>query len=231
MNIDYRYRRKNKAAAVTQLHDSGLKRRDDLRAEHCENAVILPIRWFEKDEEGDFLLFGRGCVMDKDGKFLKLSGIKGRVGGSYEYDEPQVKDERVVFCGYLNPGWGHFLVEGVCRLWYALKNDKEVDKYIFINREDAGNEISGNFRKFLELFGIWDKTELIDKPVRYREVTVPELAFSNMQYYSDEYGEIFDRVGILRHMRGERPSADFQWSFVSDRHKRFPCLRHQFRWL
>ena len=73
----------------------------------------------------------------------------------------------MVYCGYLVNHWGHFLVEAVNRLWYALKNDQTVDKYVFFLDEGQEREIKGNYKEFFQLLKIWDKVELINTPTKY----------------------------------------------------------------
>ena len=90
--------------------------------------------------------------------------------------------------------WGHFLVEGVTRLWYFLENDPTVDKYVFALDEGEIRQIKGNYRRFLELLKIWDKLEFINRPITYREVIVPEMAFRRWGYYSPKYLDIFNTV-------------------------------------
>lgn len=105
-----------------------------------------------------------------------------------------IHDEKVVYCGYLIHHWGHFLVEGVARLWYFLGNDPTVDKYVFALDEGEIREIKGNYKEFLTLLKIWDKLEFINTPTTYREVIVPDLAFRRFGYYSPKYLDIFNAV-------------------------------------
>ncbi|MCR5251051.1 MAG: glycosyltransferase family 61 protein [Lachnospiraceae bacterium] len=192
MKIDYRFMRPEKAKAVRKLHEAPFEKKTELRYESFRNALILPIRKFAEDNEA--LLFGRGCLIDEAGDFVEASGIPGRVGGAYPSEIPPLTDRKVVFCGYLAAGWGHFLVESVTRLWYALREEEGVDSYVFVNVENAGSRISGNFRSFLELLGIYDRTVLLDSPAHFREVILPERAYVSASHCSDEYNELIDAV-------------------------------------
>ena len=100
----------------------------------------------------------------------------------------------MVYCGYLVNHWGHFLVEAVTRLWYALEQDETVDKYVFFLDEHQEREIKGNYREFFQLLKIWDKLEIINTPTTYREVIVPEISFQCMTFFSPNYLEIFDTI-------------------------------------
>ena len=147
---------------------------------------------------GDNVLFGRGGVVDEDGKYVELSGIPTRIWGSYAFPKADYRDEKVVYCGYLVNHWGHFLVEAVTRLWYVLENDATIDKYVFFLKENEQRELKGNYREFLRLLGILDKIEIIDQPTTYREVIVPEIAFRCMEFYSPGFLAIFDAIGCRK---------------------------------
>ena len=187
-NIEYQYLRPKKAAALKRWHEEPFETRENLKVWHGEKATILPLR---KDPA---LQFGRGGVVDKDGHYVELSAIIDRVQFAYDVEKPEYRDEKVVYCGYMVNHWGHFLIEGVCRLWYFLEKDETVDKYIFFLDENEQREIKGNYRAFLELLGIWDKLEFINKPATFREVLVPELALKCRTYYSPKYREMFDVI-------------------------------------
>ena len=193
--IDYRYLRPKKAEWLKRMYNTPFEKRDSLRIWQGENATVLPLRPIPDDG----LLFGRGGVVDKDGQYVELSGIPTRIGKQYPFENPVYRDERVVYCGYLVNHWGHFLVEAVTRLWYCLEESAlcagaPVDKYVFFLNENQPREITGNYREFFRLLGIWDRLELVTVPTTYREVIVPEIAFRCMEFYSPKYLAIFDTV-------------------------------------
>lgn len=186
--LEEQYLRPKKAASLRKWHENHLEVREQLQVWRGENATILPLR---KDPE---LQFGRGGVVDARKEYVELSGIPLRVWNSYPVENPEYRDQKVVYCGYMINQWGHFLIEGVCRLWYFLEQDPTIDKYIFFLDENEQREIKGNYREFLELLKIWDKVEFINKPITYREVLVPELALRCHSYYSPKLRELFDVV-------------------------------------
>ena len=189
--IEQKYLRTKKQKAMEKWYDS-FSFRDALTCCDLTNATLLPLR---KDAD-TALQFGLGGVVC-DGKYIPESGIEGRVGGYYEYSDEVFCDQKVVYCGALIRQWGHFLVESVSRLWYFLRNDPTVERYVFISNRShfsSKEEISGNYRAFFELLGVWDKIEVITLPTRFREVVIPELGFSRKYYYSNEYKEMFETV-------------------------------------
>lgn len=188
--IDYRYLRPKKAAALKAWHESPFEKREELDVWKGERATILPLRRVA----GDGFLFGRGGVVDCHGNYVPESSIPRRVQLAYDFQNPEYRDEKVVYCGYLVKHWGHFLVEAVARLWYFLEKDPTIDKYVFFLKENEQREIRGNYRIFLELLGIWEKLEFINKPTTYREVLIPELAFHCRNHYSQKFLDIYDTV-------------------------------------
>ncbi|MBR5421052.1 MAG: glycosyltransferase family 61 protein [Lachnospiraceae bacterium] len=192
MRIEYKYLRPKKAAALKELHEHSLVEKKELSIESFSHATFLPLKHFG-EEEG--LLFGRGGLLNAEGSFIEASGIEKRYGGIYEHETPAERDERVLYCGYLSFGWGHFLLESVSRLWPVVTGAApEVDKYVFVGNAGGGTSVGGNFREFLELLGIWDKVELLDAPARFREVLLPQLSYSFLHYHTPQYNAIFDRV-------------------------------------
>lgn len=188
--IDYQYMRPKKAVWLQRMYATPFEKREELDVWQGEKATILPLR----EIRGEPVQFGRGGVVDCDGNYVRLSGFETRVMNDYPFENPVYKDEKVVFCGYLVNHWGHFLVEAVNRLWYALKDDPSVDKYVFFLDENEEREIKGNYKEFFTLLKIWDKLEIINVPTTYREVIVPEISFFCMHFYSQQYLDIFNTI-------------------------------------
>lgn len=188
--IDYSYLRPKKAAWLKTMYDSSFEELQELTVWQGQNATILPLR----EIPGDDVLFGRGGVVDNQGQYVPLSGIPERIQNSYTFENPPFRDEKVVYCGYLVNHWGHFLVEAVTRLWYALEQDASIDKYVFFLNEKEERQIKGNYKEFFVLLGIWDKLELISTPTTYREVLVPQISFQCMHAYSPKYLAVFDAI-------------------------------------
>lgn len=187
--IDYSYLRPQKANALRKWHKGDFYKKNDLSCAAYDNAVILPVKRLQNET----ILFGHGGVVF-NGEYVELSGIEGRVGGYYPYHEVAKSSETVVYCGYLARQWGHFLIESVSRLWYCFEDHTDIDKFIFITDSNASTDISGNYKEFLELLGIWKKVELINHPIEYKKVYIPELGYSRKNYYSEEYLHIFNHV-------------------------------------
>ena len=230
-HIDDRYLRPKKAQWLRRMYNTPFLLREELNVWRGDRATILPLR----EVPGDNLLFGRGGVVDREGQYVPLSGIETRIMGSYPVEKPAFRDEKVVYCGYLVNHWGHFLVEAVTRLWYALETEEPVDKYVFFLEEGADREIKGNFKAFFQLLNLWDKLEIIHEPTTYREVIVPEIAFQCMKWYSPKFLAIFDAAAerVVPDPGWERPEKIFftRSHFAKGNHFDFgtECLDNYFR--
>jgi len=188
MNINYRFLREKKADELELWHSKPLEKKIILEKQQYNNATILPIKSKEQ------LLFGQGGVIDEEKQYIPMSGIEWRIWGDYEYSVNEIKNEKVVYCGYLVPHWGHFLIEAVTRLWYFFENDETVDKYVFMVELNSTRKAEGNYKEFLELLGVYPKVEIINVPTRYREVIIPEVSYSMTKFYSEYYKKLFEVV-------------------------------------
>lgn len=190
LTIDYKYLRPKKAEALKKWYDDPVEIRKEPEVWQGKNATILPLR-----RDSSFgLLFGKGGVVDEKGSYVDMSAIPGRVQFAYPFENAEFKDQKVVYCGYLVNHWGHFLIEGVTRLWYFMENDPTIDKYVYFMDENEQREIMGNYREFLQLLKIWDKLEIITRPTTYREVIVPELGIHMRKAYTPKLLKVFDAI-------------------------------------
>ena len=123
LNVNYVY--PAKAKYILEAGERFVKK-NSAKVEVYENATILPVVKFEDYD----VAYGRGGVVDCNGNYVESSKTKGRIGGKYVCDDYEVRDEKVVFCGFFNKMWGHYLTEVVSRLWYVLKNDETIDSYV-----------------------------------------------------------------------------------------------------
>ena len=200
MNIDYTYLRPKKAEALKKWYDASVEIRHVPTLWQGEQATILPLR-----RDPSFgLLFGKGGVVDCQGQYVDLSAIPGRVQFAYPFENPETREETVVYCGYMVNHWGHFLIEGVTRLWYFLEQDASVDKYVFFLDEGEQRQIQGNYREFFQLLGIWDKLEFINRPTTFRRVIVPDRGIHMRQGYAPKLLGVFDRIA-----ENVRPQPDW----------------------
>lgn len=155
------------------------------------DANILPARRMYDDA----VEYGHGGVSTVDG-YVGLSASPERIEGAYSVSDLESVDEIVVYCGYFNPAWGHFLMESLSRLW-ILGSDlsNRVDKYVFIS--DYGGEsldVKENFRQVFSGLGIEHKVDILTIPRKYRCVIVPQEAFTLTSKIFTRYNTVFDKI-------------------------------------
>ena len=180
LNLDYVYPKK---AEALKAAGQQFVKKNSSEVLCFKNAIILPFRSF-KDTD---VVAGRGGVVDSQGIYVETSS-------TYEVKECKFIDKKVVYCGYFNKAWGHFLTEVVSRLWYVLRNDDSIDSYVFIVEEGEDKSFSGNYLEFLKLLGIDNKVEIINKPTKYSEVVVPEDGLVYEEYYTEEFKKMYEYV-------------------------------------
>lgn len=197
MSAEYPYMYNNKAnrrfeEEVKKKHE----RKSPVGVVEVENAVILPTK-FTKERS-----WGLGGVIDKYGQFVEMSGIPFHYGGSYEYydDEILYFDETIIFISVIPNHWGHFLADVVGRLWYCI-DAKEKFRIAYTSYGFNRGKILGTFLEFFELLGInKESLILIDKPMKYKRVIIPERTMTSHAFYNDysnysiKYKTIIDRV-------------------------------------
>lgn len=191
------------------LANRQLPKKTDLICKVVENGYLLPARYAER------ILFGRGGVAAEDGKFVQESAMYANaksievepcteneiyLGEGYEFDgtgeDVPYLDEDVIYLGYINNHWGHFLLDSVNRLYYAISYQKEHKcRLAYIVNENCSYRMIPNIRRFFELAGINPEEILfINRLTRAKRIFLPEQSYCIDSYYSQEFLDLFDRV-------------------------------------
>ena len=189
MTTDYSFIRPSKAEFI-RYYQQSIEEKNDLQICYLENGIILPL----KQNNERVLLFGNGGCLNGNGEYVALSEIKGRIEGKYEITELVRSEKKVIYCGYIIDHWGHFLIEAITRLWYALENGNEYDEFVFFTRYGDDYKLKGNYKYFFELLHIDSKVRIINKPTQYKLIAVPESAYTRVNSYSTRYLDIFNII-------------------------------------
>ena len=167
------------------------------------NGIIHPL---EKSETGKHENRQYGGVTDGKFNFIKESSLKRKnppiynqfpewyIGGNPKNIKNKIKyiDEDIVFLGPFPKHYGHFILEGLSRLWYYLDNSKLNIKCAYI--EEQGK---CRYLEAIELFGIPLKNLIkIVEPVKFRNVIIPEQSIRLHDFYTIEYKKTIDRISI-----------------------------------
>lgn len=161
---------------------------EELIWEQFNNATVMPCKTIEGKKKAG--------VLDEAGKYVSLSEFKALSpvdcwGGAYDIKgEPKFVDENVMYMGRFWKHWGHFIMDLVSRLWYAIEVDKEI-KIAY----DGTDDINGNYLEFMRLAGITKERLIrVDTPTRFKSVIVPEVSFKPGISCNLKYKNIFDEV-------------------------------------
>lgn len=187
--LNTRYLRRLRGINLEEQYKKGIDCTKRSEYYTYKNAIILPYR-----TTGSFC--GRGGAINEQGEYIPVSSEKFCTG-EYPVADVEKKQETVCYCGHLIYQWGHFLMDSVSRLWYCLDHNDEVDKYIFFVEEGNIKSLSGNYKQFFELLGIWEKIEIIDKPICYRTVIIPEKGYIGGEVFSLNQMKLFDTIALL----------------------------------
>lgn len=194
------YLEESKKNYLLQKYHAGIEYRDELKYFEVEDAVVLPIKKYRLGER----IYGNVGVLREDGTYVEASAVDNLYRGSYDAQVSEVSDKTAVYIGCDHNAWGHFLINVVPRLWILREEGIAVDEYVIVRELNKGSlGMSENESYFFRLLGIRDKVKVINKPVRYKKVIVPELSYHILEYidkqtergfYNKEYLQTMDLV-------------------------------------
>ena len=155
------------------------------------NGFLLP-------QKNGVFPWGIGGCLDENGRFVEESSVYNAFGGKYEYNENSVEqiDETIIYIPIIPKHWGHFLIDAVCRLWIFFDKNYTTDHLkIYYNAWGFQNaEISGNYKQFLELAGLYERMVPVSHVIRAKEIWIPSYTMSFSKTYSEKYKLIFEYV-------------------------------------
>ncbi len=153
-----------------------------------KNATICPLQWYGWNDERN-----AGGVILEDGSYLLESAYPNRFMHPYPIDNFEYMDETVFYFGYFHKQWGHFLMECLTRLWPFVQNKYDIT--LIYLPDDKNSCIDGNYLELLNLFGIKkEQLKTIDKPVKFKEVIVPDASNYLYGWYTKEFASIFSFI-------------------------------------
>ena len=99
-------------------------------------------------------------------------------------------DEDVVFIGPMSVHYGHFITEGLSRLWLLLDNNYKDLKIAYISEAERDK-----FNEFFLLFGIKKSNIIrINEPTKFKSIIVPEPSIRLHDYCHEMYGETITQI-------------------------------------
>ena len=189
-------------AKYAQEVSTPYERQRPLELRGIPDGVVFPLKLSESNE-AETNEFGGVCTADL--QFVQLSLTK-RVSPPNFYchfqdwfrgasaaeakNEIDYVDEEVVFLGALPKHYGHFILEGLARLWFYLKESNRKYRAVYISGQGEDR-----FLELFEFFGL-NLVDLrkIERPTQFRTVIVPEQSIRLHDYFHRNYKLTIDRI-------------------------------------
>ncbi len=175
------------------------KKEGKLSVEIVKNGIIYP-----KNVNASWIMyknqFNTGYVLDENKRWVNVSGDRDQNLGSrgniedITIDDIEKKHKKALFLGACNAHWGHFLIEGLSRVWAILETDKYKDyEFCYCLREK--NSFPSYMREVFHLLGIdSDKIKIIEQPTQYDEIAIPQISSKINSFWTDEYATTINKI-------------------------------------
>lgn len=172
-----------KAEHTKAIYEKQMEFKESLQYEVYSNAYILPYR-----------IGCYGGVVSSEMEYVECSATPALENKMYSFETSFYEDCTVVYGGAYIGHFGHFLTDTNLRTWIIFEDIwKDVD-YIIFTRATELEKLKANCREFWQLLGIYDKVRIIDKPMQFAKVIVPECGYWNGKYYSQPWIDMFSYV-------------------------------------
>lgn len=178
---------------------TAFKKEGKLVVEVVKNGIIYPK---DKDEVWAKYKnqFGKGYVLDENKRWVNISGDRDQtIGGRGDVQEIASdtvvkKHKKAVYLGGCHNQWGHFLIEGLSRVWAILESDKYKD-YELCYILSKATSFPSYMKEIFTLSGIdYTRINLIETPTMYDEVVVPQISSKLDTFWTDEYVATINKI-------------------------------------
>jgi hypothetical protein len=176
--------------------------KDELNYEMIARGIVHPL---EMSETGVAEHRQYGGVTDASLNFVELSATRRTPGRLQRSESPEwyvgakpglnpstieYIDDDVVFIGPLSKHYGHFILEGLARLWFFLADANRKYKAVYMSEPGVDR-----FNDVFAIFGIASENLFrISKPTAFRSVIVPEQSMRIQDRVHRKYKETVDRI-------------------------------------
>lgn len=161
---------------------------EKLTVKFLKDGIMLPPR-VKKNTNLEY----EGGVCDKNYNFV--TGLKRHephktlaieVNSSYKPDKVVKREGNVIFGGCLAGRFGHFVIEGLGRLWFVLqKYEYKKYKIAFLPYSDREEPW---FKDFFKLLGIdSSRIVMIKEATQFSEIIIPEESVHSWHCYTKEF--------------------------------------------
>ena len=161
----------------------------ELNVQEVENAIILPNREIKNGEYAGGVCdsnFNFIAGFLRNGKYSKERPGYYGVGSCYYVDKKKLKviDETVIFGGIIVGHFGHFILEGMSRLWWCINNINCNYKIVFTTILGKPSWIWD----FFELLQInKERIVFLNEAKIFKKIIIPEESVHSWKEYTNEY--------------------------------------------
>jgi hypothetical protein len=168
------------------------RRRSGLSVRVVPDGTITPMTPFPTTRHRHSVKLG---VFDRDDRLVRESllfrsygqiGFKAPLG-----PEPGRDGRRVIFAGHRTNAFGHLLLEGLSRLWYAKAHpDLPI---VWACRRGTQSDLLPWQRDILGVVGLRNEVILLREETRFRAVHVPEPGYRIKDWFSKQQADFLAR--------------------------------------
>lgn len=193
MSIQYTYQ--NNEKNYLRVLKKNYERKEQLNYQIVEKGLILPLTRKENilGQSGGIIDNKGKCVENsltirtepfKDQEYYKnwFDGLGTKTFNYYKNLE--IKKTKVIYIGALPAHYGHFIFEGLARIWIKKLFDPKEFLYVYISTLNNKSHLLDIF----SLLGIPKENLLkIDKPSKFEQIIVPEASLRLNDYFHDDF--------------------------------------------
>lgn len=192
--------KENKWEALTQKN---YLNKNKLEIKSLKNGIILPPKHLENGHYAggacseDFNFIGGLTLYDET--HPEYPGWAA-MAKSYKTSDVEKSSEEVIFGGVIYNHFGHFLLDGLSRLWYLVKypQDKRKVAFVVISWDNADEKL-GSVREFnyefLKMLGLnKERILIINKATKFAKIIVPQESHHAYFNYSKEWISIYQKL-------------------------------------
>jgi len=167
----------------------------DLGFQEYRNAYVVPADMSQAH-------FHRG-ILAEDGNIVQQSllfeGFEDDWGDSVDEESAIVRNETVIYLGWLEPVWGHILTDCLKKLWF-LKT--EACQRLLAEGAKLIAAIPWNSKALRDIFALldipFDSIEIIGQLTQFGNIIVPDNSFiatrDDRRYYTKEYKDVITQI-------------------------------------
>ena len=193
MSIKYTYSNNNKCYSYLLKKNYQIKR--DLNFKVINNGLVLPLTKKENffGQSGGVIDSSGNCIKESltlrtdpfiDNRFCKNWFVGLNEKPFEDFSNLKILNKKVIYIGALPAHYGHFIFEGLSRVWIKkIFNPKE---FLFVYISILNNE--SHLLEIFNLLGFPEENILkVETPTKFEQIIVPEPSLRLNDYYHEDF--------------------------------------------